>query len=116
MDYIDDMMSDLRERENRERLDNRQDEIPEVNPIQKKILVGCVEHFFDKLSVAAIRLTGRVKVGDTIAIENENKTVKLKVSSMQIDKRDVESALDGDDVGIKVNESVSTGSKVYVMG
>lgn len=130
MDYIDDLVSDMEERENRRNADNRQGEISDIvsdlhwyengrgdnNLGRKRVLVGRVEHFFDRISVAAIQLTGSIKLGDTIEIENGNETVRLRVSSMQINKKDVEVASDGDAVGIKVDRPVGTGSKVYIIG
>ena len=83
--------------------------------VQKKVFIGNVEHFYDKLNVVAIKLKGEVKVGDTIEIEEDNEIVKLKVSSMQIDRVNVESASEGDDVGIETDMKVSRGSKVYVI-
>ncbi len=75
--------------------------------------IGNVEHFFSKLGVAAIRLSGTLRVGDTIEIENEEVAIRQKVSSMQIDRKDVSEASDGDDVGIMVNHPVQRGSAVY---
>lgn len=125
MDYIDDMVSDLEEREGRPAGEARksedigtfegQEESRTDALQQKKVLVGMVEHFYDKLNVAAIRLTGGVKIGDTLEIENDAEIVKLKVSSMQIDRKDVEEASDGDDVGIKTDIRVVVDSRVYVV-
>ena len=78
-----------------------------------RVLIGEVDHFYDRLSVAAIRLAGSIKVGDTIEIVDGSETVRLKVSSMQIDRKDVEAASEGDAVGIKVDRAVRAGSKVY---
>jgi translation elongation factor EF-1alpha len=81
----------------------------------KRVLVGKVEHFFSKLNVAAINLTGSLRVGDIIEIENYKDSIKLQVSSMQINKQKVEEATEGDSVGIIVNKPVNPGSKVYVI-
>jgi len=80
-----------------------------------KVLVGRVEHFFDKINVAAIQLSGNLRVGDVIEIGNENESLRLQVTSMQINKEKVETASDGDSVGIKVDKPVNIGSNVYVM-
>lgn len=80
-----------------------------------KVLVGKVEHFFEKINVAAIQLTGSLKIGDVIEIINDKGTTRLQISSMQINKENVEAASEGDDVGIKVDKPVAPGSKVYVM-
>ncbi len=81
---------------------------------KKKVLVGTVERFFEKISVAAITLSRDLKVGDTIELETGDGTFTVKVSSMQINKQEVTSALEGDSVGIKVPKYVVTGSKVYM--
>ncbi|MDE1857191.1 MAG: translation elongation factor-like protein [Candidatus Micrarchaeota archaeon] len=73
-----------------------------------------MEHFFDKLSVAAIRLSGSLKVGDTIEI-GEDSPVRETVASMQIDRKEIDEAGPGDDVGIKLQNRVSAGSNVYLV-
>lgn len=80
---------------------------------EKGVLIGKVEQFFSKIHVAAIKLRGKLEVGDTIEIYSNDDIIKLKVSSMQIDKESVQSADDGDSVGIKVSIPVEAGSKVY---
>lgn len=78
-----------------------------------RTLIGEVDRFFDKLNVAAIRLSGELKVGDTIELENEEYTLRQRVSSMQINRKDVSEALNGDDVGVKLSVPVTRGSLVY---
>jgi len=76
--------------------------------------VGVVEHFFTKISVAAIKITdGELKVGDTIHIVGATTDFKQKVDSMQINKQPVEIARPGDEVGIKVVERVRENDIVY---
>jgi len=76
--------------------------------------VGVVEHFFTKISVAAIKITdGELKVGDTIHIVGATTDFKQKVNSMQINKQPVEIARPGDEVGIKVVERVRENDIVY---
>ncbi len=77
--------------------------------------VGKVTAFFDRISVAAIALTGSLKVNDIIEIGTEDDAVRQKVYSMQIDRKDVESAGLGDEVGIKTKYKVDIGSPVYLM-
>jgi putative protease len=123
MDNIDDLMTNLEERENAEKRSNPDrsealdsiggSEGAEAEPAKKRVFVGTVDHFYDKINVIAVKLTGSVRIGDVIDIENANGTVRLKVSSMQINKEEVESASEGDDVGIKVDSRVSSGSRVY---
>jgi translation elongation factor EF-1alpha len=78
-----------------------------------KELVGTTEHYYKNIGVVAIRLEGNLKVGDIIEIGDEEEAVRLKVSSMQIDRKDVNWAHSGDSVGIKIRYPVADGSSVY---
>jgi hypothetical protein len=80
-----------------------------------KVLVGVVERFFSKLNVAAIKLSRDLKVGDMVEIDNTYGPVQTIIVSMQIDRTDVEEASAGDSIGIKVDELVEQGSKVYLL-
>jgi putative protease len=62
--------------------------------------IGKVLHFFDKLSVAAIRLSGELKVGDKVRIEAEMPFVQV-IDSMQADRKEIKHAKEGDDIGIR---------------
>jgi translation elongation factor EF-1alpha len=125
MNDIDDIIADVEERENatsnarhgqqENSLDYILGEQESSDATDGRVLVGNVEHFFSKISVAAIRLVGDLKLGDLIEIESEPDKLKLQVSSMQINKEDVEVAHSGDDVGIKIDGQVSPGSKVYLV-
>ncbi|MDE1874349.1 MAG: translation elongation factor-like protein [Candidatus Micrarchaeota archaeon] len=84
-----------------------------AQPAAGRTLVGEVEHFFESINVAGVRLSGRLAVGDTVEIENDEYTVRQRVSSMQINRKDVSEASAGDDVGVKVGVPVKRGSSVF---
>lgn len=76
--------------------------------------IGIVEHFFNKVSVAAIRITnGDLKVGDIIHIVGAHTDFKQKIESMEINRNPVQIVKIGDDVGIKVKERVREHDIVY---
>jgi len=76
--------------------------------------IGLIEHFFTKVSVAAIKITnGELKVGDTIHIVGAHTDFRQKIDSMQIDRNAVESVKAGDEVGIKVKDRVREHDVVY---
>ena len=76
--------------------------------------IGEVEHFFNKVSVAAIKITdGELKTGDTIHIIGAHTDFTQKVESMQIDRNPVEHVKTGDEVGIKVKDRVREKDQVY---
>lgn len=70
--------------------------------------IGKVSHYFDKIGVAALTLTGSLAVGDTVKIGDLTQVV----SSMQIERVPVEKAKKGDDVAIKVDQKVKEGEEV----
>ena len=75
--------------------------------------IGVVSHFFDKVSVAAIKLEGDVKAGDMIHIKGATTDFTDKIKSMQINREDVESAGAGDEIGIKVPEKCRSNDEVF---
>ncbi|MEA2053838.1 MAG: translation elongation factor-like protein [Candidatus Thermoplasmatota archaeon] len=76
--------------------------------------VGIVEHYFTKISVAAIKLTrGKLKIGDKIHVLGATTDFEQIVDSMEIDRKKIEEASAGLSVGIKIKERVREGDKVY---
>ena len=77
-------------------------------------LIGKITHYFSNIKVAVIDLTAPLKEGDTIRVVGGQETdFEQKVDSMQIDHKEVKSAKKGDSVGMKVDEKVHEGYKVY---
>ena len=79
---------------------------------EKKI--GEIVHFFGKISVAAIKLTGELKVGDTIHIKGHTTDFEQAIDSIQIEHDKVQKAGKGDDVGIKVKDHVRVKDEVFL--
>jgi len=76
--------------------------------------IGVVEHFFNNISVAAIKITdGVLTVGDTIHIVGASTDVKHKVDHMEINRVSVTSVKAGDAIGIKVIDRVREHDIVY---
>jgi putative protease len=76
--------------------------------------VGIVEHYFNKVGVAAIKiLKGEIKIGDVIHIVGAHTDFTQKVDSMQIDRNSIDKVKEGDDVGIKVKDRVREHDIVY---
>ena len=80
---------------------------------EEKKLVGKVSHYFTKIGVAVIELTGELSVGDEILIEGASTNFKQKVESMQIEHKNIEKAKAGDSIGMKVKDRVREGDSVY---
>ncbi|NQT28915.1 MAG: hypothetical protein HQ570_04880 [Candidatus Omnitrophica bacterium] len=75
--------------------------------------IGVVDHFFSKISVGIITLSGALKVGDTIHIKGKQADFSQEVESMRIEFNSVTEAKEGDKVGIKVGQPVHANDKVY---
>lgn len=108
---LDDVIASLEARE------SRYAQLPAAAAdIKGRILIGTVEQFFGKINVVAVKLSGKLSVGDIIEIGTEEEAIRQRVSSMQIDRQDVQEADDGDSVGIKTKYRVPIGSGVYRIG
>ena len=77
-------------------------------------LIGEVFNYFEKVGVAALKIEGELKTGDTIRIVGGEETdFHQTVDSMQVHNKTVNEAKPGDEVGIKVSEKVRKGYKIY---
>lgn len=76
--------------------------------------VGKIRHFFDKVSVAVVDLTGTLKVGDVVNIKGMTTDFVQEVDSMQIEHEAREIAKAGEAIGMKVKEKVRPGDIVYL--
>ena len=75
--------------------------------------IGEVMTYYANIGVAAIELTGSVKVGDTIIFRGFTTDLELKVDSMQIEHDSVQEAKAGDQIGVKVPGKVRKNDRVY---
>lgn len=75
--------------------------------------VGKITHYFDKIGVAVVELTGALSTGDTIKISGHNKEFTMPVASMQIEHEQIKDAKKGDTVGMKVDQATEEGDEVY---
>jgi translation elongation factor EF-1alpha len=76
--------------------------------------IGVVSHYFDRIEVAAIRLTtGVLRSGDKIHIRGHSSDFQQVVASIQIEHAAVAEAKAGDEIGIKVDQQVHEHDKVF---
>jgi len=78
-------------------------------------LIGKITHYFGKIEVAIIELSGVLKVGDRVHIKSHNNDFEQDVSSIQIEHKNVKKAKKGDAIGMKVDQKVKEGDEVYLI-
>ena len=78
--------------------------------------IGFVEHYFNHLNVAAIKITdGALKIGDTIRIKGHTTDFTEQIASMQVNNAMVNEAKAGDDIGVKMVGRCREHDKVYLI-
>ena len=75
--------------------------------------VGKITHYFSKIGVAVVELSGELKVGDKISIEGSTTNIQQPVNSMQIEHKPVDFASKGQSIGMKVADIVRVGDDVF---
>lgn len=75
--------------------------------------VGKIDHYYTKLGVGVVKLSGTLKVGDKIRIKGATTDFEQKIESMQIEKDKIEEGKKGQSIGLKVKEHVRQNDVVY---
>lgn len=76
-------------------------------------LIGKVAHYFGNIGVAVIELSEKLKVGDNIRIVGGETDITQTVESMEAEHQKVQEAKSGESIGVKVEQKVREGYKVY---
>lgn len=76
--------------------------------------VGTVTHWYDKLGVAVVKLSGKLAKGARIKVKKGTEEFEDTVSSLQIDHKDVDAAKKGDDAAMKLSQRAKEGSGVFL--
>lgn len=77
--------------------------------------IGVVSSYFSHVGVAAIKLTGKLKVGDNVHIKGNTTDFETEINEIQIERDPVKEAKKGDHIGIKVTEKVRPNDKVFLV-
>jgi len=75
--------------------------------------IGEITHYFSHLGVGIFKFKRAVKVGEKIHIKGATTDFVQTISSMQYNHKEIKTAKKGQEVGIKVDEKVREGDKVY---
>ena len=78
------------------------------------ILIGEVTHYFSRISVVVVKMShGTLSVGNRVRLKGRSNDFIQKVSSLQIESRDVKVAPKGQLVGLKVVKPAKPGDQVF---
>ena len=75
--------------------------------------IGTVTHWYGHISVAAVRLTGPLAVGDRIHIKGHSTDLVETVHSMEVEHTKVDLAGPGDDVALAVEGHVHENDLIF---
>lgn len=79
--------------------------------------VGKVSHYYDKIGVAVIDLETKLAVGDRIRfVLGEDDLFEQEVNSLEAEHKKINSAGKGESVGVKAEQKVKEGAKVFKVG
>ena len=74
--------------------------------------IGKVTHWYNKVSVAVIKLAGALKAGDRIKVKRGEAEFEDIVSSMQLDHKPVTSGKKGEEVAVKLSQPAKDGAVI----
>jgi hypothetical protein len=74
--------------------------------------IGKVTHYFGHLGVAAVKLTGELKVGDTIHVKGHTTDFTQPVDSLEVEHQKVPQAGPDQEVAFKVSGKARIGDDV----
>ena len=77
--------------------------------------VGEIIHMFPKIGVAVVKVTSTLRKGDQIVIKGTGTDFEQVITSMQVDKQEVDEANAGDDIGLKIEEPVRKGDRIFLI-
>jgi len=76
-------------------------------------VLGKVTHYYDRIGVGVLELKSPLSVGERILLKRGKQEFTQIVESLHIDHESVPKAKKGEDVGLKLKESIKEGALVY---
>lgn len=79
--------------------------------------IGKVTHFYDKIGVAVLELTGSLAKGEKVKfVRGGEDLFEQTVKSLQVEHEKIEKAKKGDTIGLKTEKEVKEGAEVFKVG
>ena len=76
-------------------------------------LIGEVTHFYNRIGVAVVDLSGPIKIGDQVHFFGRSTDFRQQVQSMQIEHANIPKAEAGQSVGLKMAGHAKERDVVY---
>lgn len=80
----------------------------------KNNLIGKITHWYDKISVAVVKLNKELQVGDKIKIQHGGQEFEETITSMELDHKPVKSGKKGQEVAIKLSQKAGESSAIFL--
>lgn len=77
--------------------------------------IGKVIHYWTRLGVAGVELTDSLKVDDWVHFRGATTDFQQRVTSMQLDRKFINEAFAGQQIGILTADRVRTGDTVFLL-
>jgi len=83
-----------------------------IKQIIKPKVLGKVEHYYDRIGVAIVKLIAPLSVGETVLFRHGEHSVEEHVESIQLNHIQVPTGKKGEIIGVKVHQKICDGSLV----
>jgi len=75
--------------------------------------VGVITHYFPKVNAAVVKLKSSLSLGEPIWVKGKTTDFRQTVGSIQIDRKPLEKAKKGQEIGLEVFKEVKPGDIIY---
>lgn len=80
------------------------------------IKIAKVSHYYDKLGVAVVTVMKQpLKVGDTVKVSGHDNEFNQKITSLQVEHKQVTEVAPGETAGLKVDKPVKEGDELFLI-
>jgi len=80
-----------------------------------QVKVGKIKHYYNKIGVAVVEMSGSLSIGDNIKIVGHDIEATQEVASMQIEGKPINKTTKGQSIGLKVDQLVRENDEVYLV-
>jgi hypothetical protein len=87
---------------------------PKSKSKSKPKIIGVITHYFPKVNAAVVKLKRPLKIGEPIWIKGKLTDFRQTAGSMQIDRKPIEAARAGQEIGLQVFREVRPGDCIFV--